>query len=387
MSRLAVWNAKLPNRNGPSASVLNRRLIRPLGLVVSTLGYFAKRSAVLRKVPVYCGRRQVKAGCMAANWKLVADIGGTNARFGVFDSATDSLVHSQRFSVAEYAVFTDALEHFLETLHETKQWCAQPDSVCLAVAGPVESDLLQFTNSSWSLRRSEIAARFSGAATHIINDFAAVGHGVLALAARDFHQIGGGDGVSGRPIAVLGPGTGLGVCSLVAVNDCYEVVVGEGGHADFAPVDPQEIAIYEILKARFGRVSYERLLSGAGLLHIYRALAQLANMPVLHDRPEQVHKSAAQGVETLAVNAMQMFCRVLGSFSGNLTLTLGALGGVYIAGGIAPQLISFLESSEFRYRFESKGRFRSYLADVPVRVVTRADLGLHGAARFLDKVD
>lgn len=324
---------------------------------------------------------------MAANWKLVADIGGTNARFGVFDSATDSLVHSQRFSVEEYAVFTDALEHFLETLHETKQWCAQPDSVCLAVAGPVESDLLQFTNSSWSLRRSEIAARFSGAATHIINDFAAVGHGVLALAARDFHQIGGGDGVSGRPIAVLGPGTGLGVCSLVAVNDRYEVVVGEGGHADFAPVDPQEIAVYEILKARFGRVSYERLLSGAGLLHIYRALAQLANMPVLHDRPEQVHKSAAQGVETLAVNAMQMFCRVLGSFSGNLTLTLGALGGVYIAGGIAPQLISFLESSEFRYRFESKGRFRSYLADVPVRVVTRADLGLHGAARFLDKVD
>jgi len=153
--------------------------------------------------------------------------------------------------------------------------------------------------------------------------------------------------------------------------------------ASNSTVDPQEIAVYEILKARFGRVSSERLLSGAGLLHIYRALAQLANKPVLHEQPEQVHKAAAQGVETLAVNSMQMFCRVLGSFAGNLTLTLGALGGVYIAGGIAPQLISFLESSEFRYRFESKGRFRSYLTDVPVRVVTRADLGLHGAAQFL----
>ena len=321
---------------------------------------------------------------MAANWKLVADIGGTNARFGVFDSATDSLVHSQRFSVAEYAVFTDALEHFLET-PETKQWCAQPDSAQLGgVAGPVESDLLQFTNSSWSLRRSDIAARFSGAATHIINDFAAVGHGVLALAARDFHQIGGGDGVSGRPIAVLGPGTGLGVCSLVAVNGRYRWWWAKAVMQILLRSTRKRLRYYEILKARFGRVSYERLLSGAGLLHIYRALAQFANMPVLHDRPEQVHKSAAQGVETLAVNAMQMFCRVLGSFAGNLTLTLGALGGVYIAGGIAPQLISFLESSEFRYRFE-KGRFRSYLTDVPVRVVTRADLGLHGAARFLNE--
>ena len=324
---------------------------------------------------------------MPANWKLVADIGGTNARFGVYDCATDKLVHSQRFSVADYAVFTDTLDHFQDAMRSSGQWRSQPDAVCLAVAGPVESDLLQFTISSWSLRRSEIANRFNGTPTHVINDFAAVGHGVTALADRDSHQIGGANAVAGRPIAVLGPGTGLGVCSLVAVNGCYEVVVGEGGHADFAPVDPQEIAVYEILKARFGRVSYERLLSGVGLLHIYRALAQLANRPVLHDQPEQVHKAAGQGVETLAVNAMQMFCRVLGSFSGNLTLTLGALGGVYIAGGIAPQLISFLEASEFRYRFESKGRFRSYLANVPVRVVTRADLGLHGAARYLDKVD
>ena len=320
---------------------------------------------------------------MVVDWQLVADIGGTNARFGVIDCATQKLVHTQRFSVAEYAVFTDALEHFLQALKTSHQLTKLPSAVCLAVAGPVESEVLQFTNSSWSLRRSDIECFFQGAPVHIINDFAAVGHGVLALEERDSHQIGGSCGVQGRPIAVLGPGTGLGVCSLVAVNGRYEVVVGEGGHADFAPVDPQEIAVYEILKARFGRVSSERLLSGAGLLHIYRALAQLANKPVLHEQPEQVHKAAAQGVETLAVNSMQMFCRVLGSFAGNLTLTLGALGGVYIAGGIAPQLISFLESSEFRYRFESKGRFRSYLTDVPVRVVTRADLGLQGAAQFL----
>ena len=155
---------------------------------------------------------------MVVDWQLVADIGGTNARFGVIDCATHKLVHTQRFSVAEYAVFTDALEHFLQALKTSHQLTKLPSAVCLAVAGPVESEVLQFTNSSWSLRRSDIECFFQGAPVHIINDFAAVGHGVLALEERDSHQIGGSCGVQGRPIAVLGPGTGLGVCSLVAVN-------------------------------------------------------------------------------------------------------------------------------------------------------------------------
>ncbi len=316
-------------------------------------------------------------------WNLVADIGGTNARFGLVDYASARLLQVGRYSVAEHDTFSGAMRCYLRDIAATVDWQAFPRAACLAVACPVDSDVIQFTNSPWTVNRNLLSGLLDKAPVALINDFAAVGYAVTDLHPQDWCQLGGYDPTPGLPIAVLGPGTGLGVCSLVSVGTGYQVIEGEGGHVDFAPVDAQEVAVLQILTSRFGRVSAERLLSGAGLLNIYQSLAQLAGKPALHQTPAGVSEAALAGVETLAVSALGMFCRVLGSAAGNLALTLGAKGGLFVAGGIAPRIIDFLGNSEFRRRFESKGRFASYLRDIPVRVVVKEDLGLFGAVKKL----
>ena len=314
------------------------------------------------------------------DWYLVADIGGTNARFGLVGRGSGEIISIARYNVAEHEFLSDAIDHFLQHVSDLSLWQPLPTAACLALACPVEGDVMQFTNSPWRVDRYNVNAQLGGAPIDIINDFAAVGYAVSDLHTTDWQQLGGGAGLANAPIVVLGPGTGLGVCSLVPVGQGFTVVPGEGGHVDFAPIDAQEIAVHKILQARFGRVSAERLLSGVGIMNIYQSLAQLAGKPPLHSKPEDIHDAALVGIESLAVKSLELFCRVLGSFAGNLALTLGAKGGVYFAGGIAPKLLPFLESTEFRHRFDAKGRFRSYLSDVPVRVVTKDDLGVLGAA-------
>lgn len=316
-------------------------------------------------------------------WQLVADVGGTNARFAVVDVESGSLCHVVYYSVAEHAIFADVLTEFCTHVSSAGCWAHTPQGACLAVAGPVDGSVLKFTNSPWEIDANGIKAQLDGGPLHIINDFAAVGYATTTLAADDYVQLGGGAGNPTKPVAVLGPGTGLGVCAVVPCQEQSVVIEAEGGHADYAPVDAQEIAVLNILLQRFGRVSYERLLSGAGILSTYQALAELALREPAHERPEDVYQAAIDGSDTLAMRTLHLFCRILGSFAGNLALTLGARGGVFIAGGIAPKVLSILQQSEFRNRFESKGRLRGFLADIPVRVITAKDIGLKGAAAYL----
>ncbi len=318
---------------------------------------------------------------MTGHWNLVADIGGTNARFAYEDLEDTELQCVRTYSVAEHSSFVGALDTYLEEVAE-QGYSNLPDAVCLGVASAVKSDVIQFTNSPWSLDRRALSRRL-GTPVVLINDFAAVGYGVAELRPQDWFSLGGGTPEPDQPIAVLGAGTGLGVCTLVPVAGHFHVIEGEGGHADFAPVDPQEIAILQRLNARFGRVSVERLLSGAGIVNIYTALAELSGRKPEHDSAAAITGAALEGVESLAVRALEVFCRVLGSTAGNLALTVGARGGVYIAGGIAPRFKSFLGRSEFRARFEAKGRFSTYLRDIPVRLVTRDNVGLEGAVNLL----
>lgn len=316
-------------------------------------------------------------------WQLVADVGGTNARFAVVDLERGSLCHVVYYSVETYAIFADVLAEFSAHVSSAGSWAKTPQGACLAVAGPVEGSVLKFTNSPWEIDANGIEAQLDGAPLHIINDFAAVGYATTRLSPVDYLQLGGGAGNPTKPVAVLGPGTGLGVCAVVPCQEHKVVIEAEGGHADYAPVDAQEIAVLNILLQRFGRVSYERLLSGAGILSTYQALAELALREPVHERPEDVYQAAMDGSDTLAMRTLQLFCRILGSFAGNLALTLGARGGVFIAGGIAPKVLSILQQSEFRNRFESKGRLRGFLADIPVQVITAKDIGLKGAAAYL----
>jgi len=318
---------------------------------------------------------------MSGAWNLVADIGGTNARFALEEPAHGALQCLRTYSVSDHAEFTEVLDAYLkEAAGEGRQ--ALPAAACLGVASAVHRDVIQFTNSSWSLDRSVLSRRL-GASPVLVNDFAAVGYGVIDLAEDGWVSLGGRSPVAEQPIAVLGAGTGLGVCSLAAIEGRYHVIEGEGGHADFAPVDAQEIAVLQKLMARYGRVSVERLLSGAGIVNIYTALSELSGREPVHSNAASITDAALVGVESLAVRSLEMFCRILGSTAGNLALTLGARGGVYIAGGIAPRFRDFLARSEFRARFEAKGRFSSYLRDIPVRLVIRDNIGLEGAANLL----
>jgi len=331
-------------------------------------------------------------GTAMKSWHLVADIGGSNARFAVADTVDDALHDSRTYAVSGYPTLSDALSEFVKEMAGLG-WASRPNAACLALACPVERDVVAFTNSDWVADRQALSAQLQGCPVELINDFAAVGYAVTALDASDWVQLGGEKGKANRPIAVLGPGTGLGVCSVIQNPSGTFVIEGEGGHADIAPVTDREVLVLRHMRARFGRVSIERALSGEGLLNIFDALAEETLPAVSSDEasrgsrhyedPARLTEAALGGTDPLAVATVETFCEMLGAAAGNLALTLGAKGGVYIAGGIPPKILPLLSSSQIRNRFEDKGRFREYLAEIPLRVVTKDDLGLTGAARYL----
>ena len=314
-------------------------------------------------------------------WRIVADIGGTNARFGLVDSSTWQLVMSKHYSVADHNLFSQALVHFLSDVERATGWQPLPESACFALACPITGGRVKFTNSPWVVDREHTSRVLNGAQVLLINDFEAVGYAVTQLSEDDWIVANAGTARPDKPIAVLGPGTGLGVCTVVPVGDSYQVLAGEGGHVDFAPVDALDIRVLEKLSQAFGRVSIERVLSGSGIENIYRALEDDAPGTCLE--AADISAAAVAGSDPRAQAALALFCRTLGSVAGNLALTLGAGGGVYIAGGIVPRFIDFFLASGFIERFFAKGRFETYLSDIPVRVVVKPDLGLAGAINRL----
>ena len=320
---------------------------------------------------------------MAKDWFLLADIGGTNARFALGDIAGCTICEYFTVSVADHPTFMSALQTYLAHVQENPDWARLPIDGCLAVASPAYRDVITFTNSDWVIDRRDLSFSLQLPSLHVINDFAAIGHASSGFGDDDWVQIGDGAAQPDRPIAVLGPGTGLGVCGALPGPHGATVISGEGGHADFSPVGDEEIEILRHLLTRYRRVSAERLLSGAGLQNIYWALNDMRGSESRHATPADISAAALRGEDSIAVETLAVFCRVLGGFAGNLALTYGARGGVYIAGGIVPRVLDFLKGSEFRDRFLAKGRFRDYLNDIPTRIVTRDNPGLLGALRYL----
>jgi glucokinase len=247
----------------------------------------------------------------------------------------------------------------------------------LAVAGPVEKERCQLTNCSWIIDGDELRATFRLARVRVVNDFAATAYSLPSLAGADLYAIGGGRAVPGAPMAVLGPGTGLGVACHVPGSKEPAVIAGEGGHATFAAASAREDAVIDYLRGQFGHVSAERVVSGAGLENLYRAIAALDQKEAPSRDAAEITKIALDGNCRTAVAALDMFCAFLGSFAGNVALTFGARGGVYIAGGIAPRIVAFMGRSQFRRRFEDKGRLRPYLEAMPSNVI------VHPAAAFM----
>jgi len=309
-------------------------------------------------------------GAISTGHILLGDIGATNARFALL--ANGELGPVKSFDVASFPRFVDAAAIFL------KDHCRHID-VCkaiLAVAGPIEAQRCVLTNCSWTIEARELREAL-GLEARIVNDFEAVAFSLPSLTASDVAKIGGGKPEPEAPMAVLGPGTGLGVACLISGLGKSVVVASEGGHATLAGTCDREDEIIKRVRKRFGHVSAERLVSGYGLENIYQAIVALDGLTLVPQSAAQITKQALSGDCQVAVEALEKFCAFLGSFAGNVVLTFGARGGVYIAGGISPRILDFMVNSPFRNRFEAKGRFRAYLEGVPSYVI------VHPAAAFV----
>lgn len=319
----------------------------------------------------------------AANAVLVADIGGTNARFALADiSASVPLDQGSidEYPVAEFASLADAAVHYLQ------QQGATASSGVFAVAGRVDGDEARITNHPWVISRSRTAAQLGFGQLHLINDFVAQAMSIALLGTDDVVQIGGASwapAAAGEPrnYCVLGPGTGLGVGGLVARDGRNYPLATEGGHASFAPASPEQIRILEILSAQFGRVSNERLICGPGLVNIHRALSEIADIDPGHLQPADVTARATEG-DAIATRAVEVFLEIFGAVAGDAVLVQGAWDGVFLTGGLVPRLLHQLQHSGFRQRFESKGRFSATMSQIPSMAILHPCPGLLGAAAY-----
>jgi glucokinase len=307
---------------------------------------------------------------------FVADVGGTNIRLAQIEDG--KLSHIKKYLCSDYSSIDAVIKVYFKEFSEVKFAAG-----CLGVACPVNSDFISMTNNQWQFSITTLQESLGLEWLGVINDFTAVAHAVTVLSQQQKAQVGRGQAVATDNIAVFGPGTGLGVKHLTYTAEGWLALDGEGGHVDFAPVDEDDVAIWRFLTKKYGHASAEEVMSGRGLVQIYQALAEHKGLPAAFDDPADITDRALDGSCALSQATLTQFCRIMGSFAGNLALNMGTRGGVYIGGGIAPRFLNFLKDSDFRQRFEAKGRFRDYVASIPTFIITEPDHGLIGAMAYL----
>lgn len=308
-------------------------------------------------------------------YNVVADIGGTNIRLGYFDE-NDQVIGLEVYQCNKF----DSLEMVLRHYFSEKGLDDGKINACLAIACPVEDDWIRMTNLPWQFSKSELKASLGLNELIMINDYTAIALAITELDDSQKVKVGQGEPVAQKPIAICGPGTGLGVANLVYADGRWVSLGGEGGHVDFAPVNDTEVEILRFLQKKYKRVSVEQLLSGLGLEQMYQALCDIKGEPELPLTAADISSRALDNRCPICRQTLEQFCKTLGSFAGNLALTMASFGGVYIAGGIVPRFIEFFEQSEFRRRFEHKGRFEDFCRSIPTYVITESQPGIIGAA-------
>jgi len=318
---------------------------------------------------------------------LAADIGGTNVRLCLARAGDSRFLAEQTYASADFSSFADVLRRFLaDAPAETIE------SACFAVAGPVrgtaEGQVVKVTNLPWEISARALQQEFGFQKLRLINDFEAIGYGIEALGEKDFVVLQPGNPVPHGPRAVIGAGTGLGQAILVWQGDRYDVIATEGGHTEFGPTDELQIELARYLIKRFGHASYEQVLSGPGLVRLYEFLREqgvvaestaVVETMKTADPAAAITQAALDHSDPLASMALDLFVRIYGAQAGNLALTAGATGGVYLAGGIAPKIIARLRDILFLDAFRSKGKMSAYVENIPVRVVMNPKVGLMGA--------
>jgi glucokinase len=311
---------------------------------------------------------------------VAVDIGGTHARFAIAevqDGRVLALGEATTLKTAEHASFQTAWQEF-----ERLNGKALPRAAAIAIAGPVDADVIKLTNNPWIIRRSMVCEKLNVDSFVIVNDFGAVGHAVAQAGAAHFHHLTGPeqDFATDGTLSIIGPGTGLGVAHLWRKGAAYHVQATEGGHIDFAPLDAIEDAVLARLRNRYRRVSVERVVSGPGLIDLYETLAAIEGRAVQQYDDKTLWQMGLSGEDSLAAAAVDRFCLSLGSVAGDITLAQGGFAGVVIAGGLGLRIKDSLIRSGFAERFRAKGRFEALMSAIPVKLITHPQPGLFGAA-------
>jgi len=310
---------------------------------------------------------------------VAVDIGGTHARFALAEvegGRVVSLGEPVTLKTAEHASFQTAWEAYADT-----QANPLPRATAIAIACPIQGEVLQLTNNPWIIRPALIPEKLGVDSHVLVNDFEAIGHAVAQVDAAQLQHLCGPDLPLPRHgiTSLVGPGTGLGVGQLFCTGGNYHVIACEGGHIDFAPLDSIEDAILADLRKKFRRVSVERIVSGPGLAAIHHVLARLEGRQVPERDDKELWTAALDGSDSLAAAALDRFCLSLGAIAGDIALANGPTA-VVIAGGIGLRLADHLPRSGFAQRFAAKGRFETLMRSVPVKLITHPQPGLFGAA-------
>lgn len=310
---------------------------------------------------------------------LVADIGGTNARFALAQCSGGAvrIQDAQTFRAEDFETVRDAADAYLEAVGQ------RPSKACFAVAAPIEGDDVAFTNSPWSFNRARIQSDLALEAFHVVNDFEALAAGIAAVPKDFFDLVRPGHPDPNAPKLVIGPGTGLGQALLVPCGDGDKVIATQGGHVSFAPRSQLEIEVMQFIAREHPRVSVERLLCGRGLINIHRALCHIADTPRVSLQANEITDAARTGEYPIAGEAVGFFCNLLGAVAGDAAMCCGARGGVYLAGGILPKIKDIFLASDYEAHFLNKGRMTSYLQPIPITLIEKDGAALYGAAAIL----
>ena len=311
--------------------------------------------------------------------RLIADIGGTFARFAL-ETAQGEFEHIALLRCAEHADFHAAVRAFMDRLPRQLHVA----HAAIAIANPVEGDQVRMTNYHWQFSIEEARQRLGLDTLVVVNDFTALAMALPRLRGGEIRQIGGGAPRAHSVIGLLGSGSGLGVSGLIPAGEGWISLGSEGGHTNFAPRDEREIALLRFAWNEYEHVSFERLLSGPGLELMHRAMADYLKRPAEPLSAPEITARALEATDPVCEETLELFCTLLGTAAANLAVTLGALGGIYIGGGIVPRLGEYFDRSRFRARFEDKGRFSDYVAGIPTYVITAEHATFKGASAILE---
>ena len=312
---------------------------------------------------------------------MVGDIGGTNARFALVAPGKSELIGIKTLQCSKFETIQEAIKSYLSSIDD-----AEIISACIASAGTTHLDVFKPANNDWVINKSNVSSALNDIQVNWINDFSAQALATTTLKSNDVIVINKGAVQPERVRLVIGPGTGLGTCGLINSSNGWVPLPAQGGHSDFAPNSSLEIEIWTLLQKQFGHVAVERILSGPGIVNLYKALCQINEKEVLFNSPSEITSAAIKvNPDSISKETLHLFCRIFGSVTGSIALSTGCLGGIYITSDLVRNFLDFFIDSDFLKSFEDKGRLKYYMTDIPIFISKKENMGLIGSTYQLNK--